>query len=698
MSTLAAHLPFNPFASNAVGDPWRARDVPDVRSINQPAFDGIVNLLGQIDRTDELAAMVLGEAGSGKTHLIKRLLSDRDLNIIFVYVRPIHDHRRMFSRLMETVAANLDGPPPGFAEDYQWTQLDWLVAHILRAAVEKLAETPGKVSAAALKKMADDALASLKFKQTPHWKAVVKSSEDFLTDLRIVHGKTSRRVIRALHKYVDKTNRGAVRTLLSGAALDDDECQTLDIDEFSEAELTTEAQEDRAKEILICLGRLLRFFRPMVLCFDQLENIDTDKLRRAFGRLANEIIDETENTFLIGFVRPGTWESELAPELDPMAKQRLSNHVFTLEGCTRTQKLELIRARLHWAFAGQPDNRPHDLYPFAPDKLDAVLRTGGNSPREVITVANRLLGESAPVEDPLEVLEQSFKDDRERILANPPKAPCANDAIIEALRVFFLNRGVGSAYEIRAIRTRETHDVSFTVVPKDKAIPAREVAIDIQGDVHWKPIQRNILDLTAHARSAAGAVSVFVRDARCPIPPKPNAMKKTVEKLELYRKGGGHEIMLDLPQIANLQALAFSADKIKPGDLTYTSQTDGHREAVDQATFERFVRERFHSPFTEEIESLFTAAKKPSPKPPGGKSVAGKKKRKRARREEEVVEAIKMTLDTPPFMFRLAELANHVRTRHGLEHDEDTLAMIIGRHVEQITVIDSAPPIYMLRK
>src|SRR5208283_757091 len=103
-------LPFDPFAARAVGDPWRSNE-PDIASINSKPFQKILGLLAQIQNTREIAALVLGEAGSGKTHLIKRLMNEQNLNLIFVYVHPLRNHRTMFSNLLERVLANLDCIP-----------------------------------------------------------------------------------------------------------------------------------------------------------------------------------------------------------------------------------------------------------------------------------------------------------------------------------------------------------------------------------------------------------------------------------------------------------------------------------------------------------------------------------------------------------------------------------------------------------
>ena len=63
----------NPFTSSSVGDPWEAT-YPDVPSIHEHAFRGLWQLIEQKTRSPALncAGLILGEVGSGKTHLLGR--------------------------------------------------------------------------------------------------------------------------------------------------------------------------------------------------------------------------------------------------------------------------------------------------------------------------------------------------------------------------------------------------------------------------------------------------------------------------------------------------------------------------------------------------------------------------------------------------------------------------------------------------
>ncbi|MDO4559036.1 MAG: hypothetical protein Q4C47_08730, partial [Planctomycetia bacterium] len=65
----------NPFTSGCASDPWSER-YPCVDSINGDVLEHVTRLIRQkiSDPTTGLAALVLGDAGMGKTFFLKRIL------------------------------------------------------------------------------------------------------------------------------------------------------------------------------------------------------------------------------------------------------------------------------------------------------------------------------------------------------------------------------------------------------------------------------------------------------------------------------------------------------------------------------------------------------------------------------------------------------------------------------------------------
>jgi len=90
---------------------------------------------------------------------------------------------------------------------------------------------------------------------------------------------------------------------------------------------------------------------------------------------------------------------------------RLETNKFILEGCSGEQAIEIIRNRLASVYG---KNTRGTLYPFKKEELNTLFSGGLHSPRVVITLVNRQLGqifeqkqEHKPA-SPLEKLHNEF--------------------------------------------------------------------------------------------------------------------------------------------------------------------------------------------------------------------------------------------------------------------------------------------------
>ncbi len=98
----------NPFSSASSGDPWDSK-YPHVESINRKTLKGIYNLIRQKNENPEIsnfAAMVLGEVGSGKSHLITRILNfcnNFTSPFSFAYIQPIEDPSQTYRYLLREI-------------------------------------------------------------------------------------------------------------------------------------------------------------------------------------------------------------------------------------------------------------------------------------------------------------------------------------------------------------------------------------------------------------------------------------------------------------------------------------------------------------------------------------------------------------------------------------------------------------------
>ncbi|MDQ7783095.1 MAG: hypothetical protein RDU20_09460 [Desulfomonilaceae bacterium] len=606
MNERGAEPLLNPFVAVAVGDPLNSK-VPDVQEVNKEAFEGMVNLLTAIERTPNMAALVLGEAGSGKTHLIRRLVSLQGDDLVFVYVHPMKDHRRLFSSLLQIIIAALEYPPPGSSQASSLSQLEILAAHVMVAAFEDyLGNHPDDGGRPYLGTVKRHPFKILGFRKFSKWDSLVNRTVSFLSRHASLQGHSAKRILRVLFQYLDESKREAAATYLSGSDPDDEGAGLLGV-KLREGDFTVEAREDRSKEILKTLGKLLKYYRPMILCFDQLENLNTDQLIGSFGRLINDIVNEVDNVLPVGFVRAETWDMRMAPSLDGAAKGRLSSNVFHLKGLSLDQAIEIVRARLSWAYTGTSYPRPDDFHPFQRAVLEKRL-LGLTSPRDVLVEANRMFQEVTQEivrivpEDPLRILLHSFETEREGVLADTKQPPARKDVLVAALNLLFRCRDRGKGYQVLAVDSEGPVDLKIRIAAGGAESPIQTVDLLVETANHWNPLQRSLNLLRERIEANLSQVAVLVRDARQKIPPKKGGMPKTVKAREALEAAGGQVLYLEYRHLADLYALVYTSDKIGSGDLTYTADSTGERRPVDKAIFHSFVREHFQGEFLAKID------------------------------------------------------------------------------------------------
>ncbi len=678
---------FNPFCDVAVGDPWRSAE-PDVKSINRQAFDSLLRLVTSLKKTPNVGALVLGEAGIGKTHLIKRLVTSKEADLIFVYVHPMKDHRTMMSSLLQTVLTNLISSIPSPSGSGSGTQMDLLVAHVVAAAFEEyIGENPQDGGAPFLKTIQKAPLNILHFKSSPKWQDVLKNTVAFLARRVSLIGPQSKNTLRVLFQYLDKSKKDSVITYLSGFMPDDEEAETLGLT-VKEADLTIQGQEQRALEILRTIGKLLHYYRPMVICFDQLENLKTRELVGSFGTLINELVNEIDNVLPIAFVRPESWENTFQRELDDSARGRLAANLFVLTGCDLDQAMDIVKMRLEWAYEGLKKSRVHDLYPFDKKKLQQKLM-GVTSPREVLTAANRVYmemvedGSKLEVEVPIDVIQSNFAAEVEKLLAASTHQPFKSDAVGTSLKLYFEYKVFHTPPSIE-VRNEEPTRLLFEVQCGETKEHPRVVDVWIESAVHWKPLHKTLSLLTKRMEKGEARRSFVLRDVKQKIPPKKGRMPKTVEKLKDYEGAGGKIAYLEYDHLVALYSLVYTADKVGSGDLVYTADQMGRQETVRESHLGSFIKERFQSAFVDRLrDGLCNESKTngPDDKKPDPR---------------EVIKQVEKLLKKPPFMFPIDKIVAFVSKKHN-DIAPTFVVKAIGRYGKNIRQIPVTPPLYCLK-
>ncbi|HEY5868345.1 MAG TPA: P-loop NTPase fold protein, partial [Candidatus Tectomicrobia bacterium] len=315
----------NPFTSSSVGDPWEAT-YPDVPSINEHAFRGLWQLLEQKTTNPALncAGLILGEVGSGKTHLLGRILTRSTQTrspCAFAYIQPLEDPEQTYRYLLREVMVNLFHPMPASAQATQFRRL------VTRVFLEGY----------------PDRQVPTRLVLTPSTFASVQ--QRVMQLLRTVYPALSGPFVHVLLQYAVLERRPAAMQWLLGNVLDAADAALLQVPD--RAPLSTAALEAEARDILTSLGLLLtRYQQPLVICFDRLENLETDEHIHALGKMVEFLVDKAQAMLPIVCFRGMQWEEKFRHKLNQHVSSRLETNKFELRGCTPEQALAIVRSRL----------------------------------------------------------------------------------------------------------------------------------------------------------------------------------------------------------------------------------------------------------------------------------------------------------------------------------------------------------------
>ncbi|MCI0526979.1 MAG: ATP-binding protein, partial [Nitrospira sp.] len=418
----------NPFTSSSVGDPWESK-YPDVPSINEQAFRGLCQLMDQKAKNPSLncAGLIVGEVGSGKTHLLGKILDytqQAKPPFAFAYIQPLEDPEQTYRYLLREVMVNLCRP---IEVSSQTTQLERVLAEIyIDAVLEEFRVRKKERNYKILCELR-------KVKDPVHiWKSIIVVPPTQFADLQKkalylvleAHPEISKSFLKVLLQYEFPERRLAVMEWLKGSILDKEDAALLQVPERSAEDRA--APEQEARTILISLGLLLaRYRQPLVVCFDRLENLETDGQIHSLGKILEFLVDKAKAMLPIACFRGQQWVEKFKDKFNQHVVTRLETNTFGLRGCTADQAMAIIRSRLAAVLGENPID---PFFPFDKQELLKMFKTGFHIPRLVIARANQrltqILEEGPPIQiSPFQKLQEEFEKQYQAILRDLDRYP-----------------------------------------------------------------------------------------------------------------------------------------------------------------------------------------------------------------------------------------------------------------------------------
>ncbi|MGE3538198.1 MAG: ATP-binding protein [Candidatus Tectimicrobiota bacterium] len=558
---LALFRRYNPFTSSSVGDPWEAT-YPDVPSINGHAFRGLCQLIEQKTTSPALncAGLILGEVGSGKTHLLGRLLTQSKQTrfpFAFAYIQPLEDPEQTYRYLLREVMINLFHPLETSPQATQFRRLVTRVVHEGSASTP-LARRTGITPA-----------------------LFVEMQQRAIQRLSTAYPAISVRFLQMLFHYAVLERRAAAMSWLMGRMLDEADAAVLHVPDRARASVAM--LEEEARDILVSLGLLLmRYRQPLVICFDRLENLETDEQIHALGKMIEFLVDKAQAMLPIACFRGMQWEEKFRHKLNQHVSSRLETNKFELRGCTPEQAVAIVQSRL----AVVPGYQATDaLFPFDQEDLLKTFHLGLYSPRRVITLANQRLREMLDEEpqappSALEKLQEAFAEQYQAIVQDFERYQPDRGRLRRALELYVQ---YGPPHCTPLESGQEKYIDFATELGRPEADPIA-VAFCIDVEQHHAAVGACLARGVAFLEEEPSGRVLYIRDARCPFPPPP-AWEATNKRLQHFKALGGQVLFLDGEQAARWYALALLSYAVKEQDITVA----GRNSAPRPVTFEEFA-------------------------------------------------------------------------------------------------------------
>ncbi len=383
MSSKLATIP-NPFSSSRVDNPFQNHlDFQEVYFSEFIALKSVLLDIKADPNQQSKGVVVIGEAGSGKTHLMMRLTKEflKTNRLLFIrqpnHAQSIINHT--YSRILESFAERV--PQNNYPLNKQdktipeHTQIELLLANILIKILSIDSKfTSSQKGRDILTALENDSLSLYKRlgtegtqKNRDYWQYIENHINNWWTNKYTGAGYSAtilKGVIRFC-SYTDPHKKELVRRWLAGNELESEEAASVGLDNWHE----DLSREEFALEAIGVFGRLSTLDEPLIIIFDQLEGLGLEHNRAilsSFGEAIKELLTHVPNSLMILNLFPDRWQ-QFQGFFDGSVVDRISQYIINLRRPSET-KLKNILALKSQAVGLDIDTL------FTPLELGDILR------------------------------------------------------------------------------------------------------------------------------------------------------------------------------------------------------------------------------------------------------------------------------------------------------------------------------------
>jgi DNA polymerase III epsilon subunit-like protein len=306
----------NPFDSIRVDTPFQTH--PDFHSVYESEFNllksTLIDIKSDIVNHQSRGVVIIGEAGSGKTHLIMRIAQELlKTNRLLFIDRPNNASAVLqftYSKILESFAEKVPG-------NNSYTQMELLIANSLTNILSRSERfQAAQRGQNIVKELQNDPL-SLYQKlgkegarnNLENWQFIEKHITDWWGTKYAIAGHSSailQGIIRFC-RYTDLTKKDLTRRWLAGQELEPEDCERIGLTNWQE----DMSREEFALEAISVFGKLSMLDQPLIIVFDQLEGLVYPRnadILQSFSESVKDIITRVPNSLIILNLFPNSWQ------------------------------------------------------------------------------------------------------------------------------------------------------------------------------------------------------------------------------------------------------------------------------------------------------------------------------------------------------------------------------------------------------
>ncbi|MEW6491424.1 MAG: exonuclease domain-containing protein [Cyanobacteriota bacterium] len=346
----------NPFVSHRVDTPFQ--DHVDLKEFSQSEFEflkAIINDIKHDKNHQSQGVVVIGEPGSGKTHLMMRLAKELLKVNRLLFIRQPNNADSIlyhtYSRILESFVEKVPGVEKVAGRTL--TQLEHLLANsfvkLISTTTIMTLNNKDREILAATKNNSLSLYESLGAegtdKKRTYWQHIEKRANEWWINQYGMAGYSAQ-IIKGIVKfcgYSDARRKELVTRWLSAKELSQEELDSIGLNNWNEEM----SKEEFSLQAISVFSKLSLLDEPLIIVFDQLEALGYSHNRTIlvnFGEAVKEIFTHVPNSLIILNLFPNRWK-QFKDIFDGSVVDRVSQYQLQLRKPSEEQLKRILKLK-----------------------------------------------------------------------------------------------------------------------------------------------------------------------------------------------------------------------------------------------------------------------------------------------------------------------------------------------------------------